>query len=99
MSDLCSKMSPQWIDRFIGGVYPISGLTIGTSYDLTFAMAGKTDCTPTVKTLKASLGGQSAKFTFDTTGHSTSSLGWMMASVMFTATANSELLSFQDLSH
>ena len=79
-------------------VQSISGLTIGTYYNLQFAMAGNPAGTPVIKTLLASFGSDSKTFTFDTTGHSLTDMGWVVESVIFKATATAEDLSFQDLS-
>ena len=61
-------------------------------------MAGNPDNGGGVKTLVASLGANSDTFTFDSTGHSENSMGWVNETATFTADATTEFLTFQDLS-
>lgn len=70
----------------------ITGLTIGTQYDISFALAGNPN--PEIKTLDVSMGDESAEFTFDTTGKSFRNMGWVMESFRFTADSTSETLTF-----
>ncbi len=72
----------------------ITDLIIGQSYRLAFYMAGNPDGGPTVKTLNASIDGASGDFTFDTTGKSTTNMGYVRKFLDFTATSTSALLSF-----
>lgn len=67
----------------------------GHVYKVSFAMAGNPDGGPAVKTLTASAGGTSVPFTFDTTGKSTSDMGYQTKSFTFTAAGTSTDLIFK----
>ena len=78
-----------------GGVQQmLTGLTPGQQYDLSFALAGNPAGGPTVKSVLVSVGGNSQTFTFDTTGASFGSMGWIIEDLQFTADSSSMLLSF-----
>jgi hypothetical protein len=61
---------------------------------VTFDMAGNLLNIPTIKTLTVSAAGQSQNFSFNTTGHSTSNMGWVNDSWIFTATGSTTTLEF-----
>lgn len=69
----------------------------GTTYRLTFDLAGNPDAGPTVKTLQVGFGGSLQTFTFDTTGASVSDMRWSTRSWDFTATSLSSSLSFENI--
>jgi choice-of-anchor C domain-containing protein len=82
-----------------GGVkQTINGLTNGASYTLSFEFSGNptphSPDTP-VKTLNVSVGSVSnQQFTFDTTGHSTTDMGWELESFIFQGTGLPTTLLF-----
>jgi choice-of-anchor C domain-containing protein len=71
--------------------------TPGAEYLVSFYMAGNPDRGPAVKTLEVSAAGGSQTFTFDTTGHSLSQMGWERKNWVFTALADTTTLSFSSL--
>ncbi|WOI52795.1 choice-of-anchor C family protein [Parvularcula sp. LCG005] len=75
----------------------ITDLVVGQTYVISFDMAGNTDGGNVVKQLEAMVGGVSQIFSFDTTGKSRINMGWMTMSLVFTATAATETLSFLSL--
>ena len=72
----------------------VTGLAIGDPYTVWFDMAGNPEGTPTVKTMDVSLGGAPSTYSFDTTGQSLVNMGWQTMSLSFTATSNSQVLTF-----
>ncbi|MCV0366220.1 MAG: choice-of-anchor C family protein [Nitrosopumilus sp.] len=66
----------------------------GTTYDVTFDMAGNLACGDVVKSLTVSADGSSENFTFDTTGHSFASMGYEQKTFSFTATDALTTLTF-----
>ena len=65
----------------------------GHNYQVTFALAGNPD--GSVKTMLVSAtGGTPATYTFDTSGHSTTSMGWTTQTYSFTAAGASTTLTF-----
>ena len=69
---------------------------MGTTYEVLFDLAGNFDLQG-VKTLNVSVGGPGQNYTFDSTGHSSSSMGWETRSFVFTATGTSTTLTFTSL--
>lgn len=81
-----------------GAVSQTLATTIGKAYSVTFYLAGNPAGAPAVKNLTVSATGASpASYTFDTTGHSTSSMGWTLKEYSFSATSASTVLSFTSL--
>ena len=62
--------------------------TTGQKYALSFHLAGNPTCTPVVKTMTLKVGAVTRDFSFDTTGHSNSAMGWRLETVRFTATGD-----------
>ena len=67
---------------------------VGENYTVTFDLAGNPIGGPIVKSMTVLAAGDSANFTFDTTGRSTSNMGWETNTWMFTATGSTTTLSF-----
>jgi len=67
---------------------------IGQQYDVTFDMAGNYAGGMDEKHLTVSAGGSSQDFSFDTTGHSSSDMGWETMTWSFTATSTQTQLQF-----
>jgi choice-of-anchor C domain-containing protein len=63
----------------------------GQTYELSFWLAGNPDGPPTIKPLTVTLGGIPHTFTFDETGNTRSSMGWVNETVTFVATGTTSL--------
>jgi choice-of-anchor C domain-containing protein len=75
----------------------VSGFTVGANYQLSFLMAGNPEAGPTVKSLQAGVGSTSDVFYFDGTGFTTTSMGWGLRTLDFTATSPVMTLTFTSL--
>lgn len=67
---------------------------LGQQYLLTFWLAGNPDGLPTVKTVSVSAGVSSQVFTFDTTGHDKTDMGWTEESLLFVGQGASTTIAF-----
>jgi choice-of-anchor C domain-containing protein len=67
---------------------------VGQSYTLSFYLAGNPDGGDPNKFLQVQVGNLNQIFTFNTSGHSHTSMGWTLESVSFTATATNNTLTF-----
>jgi choice-of-anchor C domain-containing protein len=76
----------------------LSCLVTGVTYRLTFLMAGNPEGTQGVKTMTVSVGGAEQNYEFDTTGYSTSNLGWVTKTLDFVALSTSLVLTFESTS-
>jgi choice-of-anchor C domain-containing protein len=74
----------------------ITGLTVGQTYQVSFALAGNPDGGPSTKTLGVTASISSTPYSFDTSiGPTTrSNMGWVTETFFFTAGHANELLSF-----
>lgn len=79
-----------------GGIKQEFSTVPGRTYTVTFFMAGNIGL-PTVKTMRVEAAGQSADFTFDTTGHSYPDMGWEKHRWEFTATGTLTTIEFYSL--
>ena len=71
---------------------------MGQTYDVTFWLAGNPDGGPTIKTVQVSAGSVSGlQYTFDTTGHNHTNMGWVEKAFSFTATGTNTTLTFTSL--
>jgi choice-of-anchor C domain-containing protein len=75
----------------------VTGLTIGHQYEVTFELAGNPAGGPDTKTLQLSAGVGTNIYTFDISGHSLASMGWVFEHFVFTADGNSDTLTFASL--
>jgi len=75
----------------------ITGLTNGHQYEVTFDLAGNPAGGPTQKLLEVSAAGDVSDYTFDITGHSLGSMGWIAEQFFFTADGSSDTLMFASL--
>jgi len=66
----------------------------GGKYLVSFSLAGNTGAPPPVKLLTVDAAGQSAGYTFDSTGFSNANMGWTLETFSFTASATSTALMF-----
>jgi len=71
--------------------------TIDKYYEVTFAMAGNPAGSPSTKSLEVAAAGQSAIFSFSTSGHTRSNMGWVDYNWVFKAVSSVTELSFQSL--
>jgi choice-of-anchor C domain-containing protein len=76
---------------------PLSGLTVGKQYQVSFLMAGNPDGGPSTKVLNASVGSFSQNFTFNVASKSLGNMGWTLKSFTFTATSATPTLTFSSL--
>jgi choice-of-anchor C domain-containing protein len=89
----------------MNGYYQAGAITVaqslatvaGQQYRVTFDMAGNPDHGGQVKSLQVSAAGQSAAYTFDTTGKSRSNMGWVTKTFDFVAAGPATTLSFASL--
>lgn len=77
-----------------GEIQQTFNTTIGKTYRVTFDMAGNPARDPIIKNMRVSAGGNSADFSFDITGKSTTNMGWITNSLDFTANSTTTTLSF-----
>ncbi len=79
-----------------GGIEQTFDTVPGMAYTVTFFLAGNMECGSTVKGLDVgATGNPSAHYTFDTTGHTVSAMGWQQQTYAFTAAGTSTTLYFQ----
>ncbi len=70
----------------------------GTTYRIRLMVAGDPDGGPAVKEMRVGWGGTALRtIRFDTTGHSTSSMGWQTITLEAAASSSSTLLAFESL--
>lgn len=78
-----------------GGIAQVIGTNPGTTYYVTFDMAGNPDGLPTDKTLLVEAEGiGSQSFGFDTNGWSKTNMGWQTKQFSFVATGSATTLKF-----
>src|ERR1700693_1811549 len=77
-----------------GGIAQSFATTPGQEYMVTFDLAGNLLNFPVIKTVRVSAAGQSQDFTFNITGHTTTSMGWTLDSWTFTASGSMTTLEF-----
>lgn len=80
-----------------GGIAQTFSTIPGQDYLVTFDLAGNPNGPPTIKQMRVEAAGQSADFSFDTTGRSFSDLGWQAQSWQFTAVDTSTTIEFFSL--
>jgi len=79
-----------------GGIQQTFDTVPGWTYTVTFYLAGNPACGSAVKGLDVGAsGGPTVHYTFDTTGHTTSAMGWQQETYAFVATGTATTLSFQ----
>ncbi|MEO8847527.1 MAG: choice-of-anchor C family protein [Casimicrobiaceae bacterium] len=79
----------------IGGIEQTFDTIPGVVYLVEFAMAGNPGgLDPPIKPLAVTVAGNTTNFSFDVTGHSSSSMGWTTKSLQFTATSASTTIQF-----
>ncbi len=81
-----------------GGIAQTFSTTVGQNYLVTFALAGNPQGRPILKEMRVAAAGQSADFSFNTTGKRLSDMGWLPKSWQFTAVDMETTLEFFSLS-
>lgn len=81
----------------VGAISQSFATVAGITYQVSFAMAGNPDGGG-IKKLQVSADGQSADFTFDSTGKSATNMGWVTNGWSFVADDSTASLAFQSLS-
>lgn len=77
-----------------GGIQQTFTTSPGTSYLVTFWMAGNPFGGPAVKTMEVSAGGTTASYSFDIIGFTDINMGWEKETFIFTASSSATILSF-----
>lgn len=78
-----------------GGVAQSFTTTVGTTYTVTYSLAGNPGGAPTVKTGRVLIDGQNFQdFSFDVTGKTFANMGYVRRQVTFVATRTSTTLTF-----
>uniref|UniRef100_A0A7C4KIK9 Choice-of-anchor C family protein n=1 Tax=Anaerolinea thermolimosa TaxID=229919 RepID=A0A7C4KIK9_9CHLR len=84
-----------------GAIQQTFATSAGATYYITFSLAGNPSGSPTIKTVQVSAspcaGCSPQNFTFDTTGRSLASMGWVDATYSFLATGASTTITFTSL--
>jgi choice-of-anchor C domain-containing protein len=78
----------------IGGVQQTFDTVPSTTYVVTFDLAGNYAAPPVVKPLAVTVDGVTHNYTFDTTGKSGTSMGWVTQSFTYVATGTSSTINF-----
>ena len=78
----------------IGGIQQTFDTVPGTTYQVSFDMAGNYAALPVVKPLDVTINGVTTHFTFDTTGRGLTNMGWTTHTLTFTATGTSSTINF-----
>lgn len=81
-----------------GGIAQTFQTTSGAAYTVTFAMAGNPIGGDAVKHMRVEADGTTQDYSFDTTGRSSSDMGWVTETFQFTATDTQTTLEFYSLS-
>jgi choice-of-anchor C domain-containing protein len=81
-----------------GTVSQTLATSAGTEYTVSYALAGNPQCGPAVKEIEVDWNDTAADTeSFDTTGHSTSSMGWVTKTFTATASSSSTTIAFKSL--
>jgi choice-of-anchor C domain-containing protein len=80
-----------------GGIAQTFDTNPGQTYIIRFDMAGNPDGPPVVKQMRVTAAGQQQDFSFDTTGHSRTNMGWTTRTWSFVANSTSSTLEFYSL--
>jgi choice-of-anchor C domain-containing protein len=80
-----------------GAIAQTLSTVAGQTYDVSFALAGNTDCAPAIKVVEVDAADQSASFQFDVTGHSKTAMGWQLQHFAFRASDTQTQLVFRSL--
>jgi choice-of-anchor C domain-containing protein len=78
----------------VGGIQQTFDTTPGTSYRLSFALAGNYGAPPAIKPLAVTVNGVMTSFLFDTTGKSQFNMGWVRKNIDFVASGSTSTVNF-----
>ncbi len=78
----------------IGGIQQTFDTVPGTTYQVSFDLAGNYGAGPVIKPLAVTVNGVTTNFTFDTTGRSALNMGWTTHTITFTANSTSTTIDF-----
>src|SRR5438067_1410988 len=78
----------------IGGIQQTFDTVPGTTYQVSFDMAGNYGAPPVIKPLAVTINGVTTNFTFDTTGRSFNNMGWTTHTLTFVAATTSSTINF-----
>jgi choice-of-anchor C domain-containing protein len=78
----------------IGGVTQTFDTVPGTTYVVSFDLAGNIGAPPVVKPLAVTINGVTTNFTFDTTGRTAFAMGWATHSLQFVAAGATSTVNF-----
>ena len=78
----------------IGGIQQTFDTVPGTTYQVSFDLAGNYGAPPVIKPLAVTINGATTNYTFDTTGRSGLNMGWTTHTLTFTATTTSSTINF-----
>jgi len=78
----------------IGGISQTFDTIPGTTYQVSFDLAGNYGAGPVVKPLAVTINGVTTNFTFDTTGRSALNMGWTTHTLTFVASSTSSTINF-----
>ncbi|TAK20684.1 MAG: choice-of-anchor C family protein [Chloroflexota bacterium] len=82
---------------FAGTISQSFSTAPGATYTVTFDLAGNFTCSPAVKDVKASAGSTSVTFSFDSSGKTSTAMGWTQKNFSFAAVGASTTLTFASL--
>src|SRR5262245_59383865 len=82
----------------IGGIRQTFSTTVGSTYLVSFDLAGNADGAPRIKNVNVTVDSFSQSYSFDTLGKNRSSLGWQKVNFSFVASGSSATLAFASLS-
>ncbi|MEO8303685.1 MAG: choice-of-anchor C family protein [Betaproteobacteria bacterium] len=78
----------------IGGIRQTFDTVPGTTYRVTFDLAGNYGGAPVIKPLAVTINGVTSNFTFDSTGRSQFNMGWTSHTINFVANSTSSTIDF-----
>jgi choice-of-anchor C domain-containing protein len=78
----------------VGGIAQTFDTVPGTTYQVSFDLAGNYGNPPVVKPLAVTVGGVVHNFSFDTTGRSAANMGWTTQTFTFVASSATTTISF-----
>src|SRR5438876_8576584 len=78
----------------IGGIQQTFDTIPGTTYQVSFDLAGNYGAGPVIKPLAVTINGVTTNFTFDTTGRSFNNMGWTTHTLTFVATSTTSTINF-----
>ena len=78
----------------VGGIQQTFDTVPGTTYQVSFDLAGNVGAPPSIKPLTVTVDGVTQNYTFDITGHTANSMGWVTKTFTFVASSTSATINF-----